>query len=94
MASASMAYLCRSLHDHLRNYSINIVSNFFDFHETSVEHFRSYLWAFRGFGRVDITSLQPEADAVEEHAAFFVGAAVGEADDVFDGDDSDSVFVA
>ena len=38
--------------------------------------------------------LQSEADAVEEHAAFFVGPAVGEADDVFDGDDSDSVFVA
>ncbi len=76
------------------NNSINIVSNFFDFHERFVEHFSSYLWDFRGFGRVDITSLQPEADAVEEHSAFLVGAAVGEADDIFDGDDSDSVFVA
>lgn len=90
----SKDYLCRLLYDHLRNYNINIVSNIFDFHERSIEHFRLYLWAFREFGRVDITSLQPEADAVEEHAAFLVGAAVSEADDVFDGDDSDSVFVA
>ena len=43
---------------------------------------------------IDSNWSKSEADAVEEHAAFLVGAAVGEADDVFDGDDSDSVFVA
>ena len=43
---------------------------------------------------IDSNCLQSEADAVEEHSAFFVGAAVSEADDVIDGDDSDSVFVA
>lgn len=43
---------------------------------------------------IDSNCLQPEADAVEEHSAFFVGAAVGKPDDVFDGDDSDSIFVA